>query len=229
MASHAAVDNVFLLPELLEQILLQVPIKDVLVYQRVCGQWQAVIASSIRLQRALFFAPDWTRGARTCDTLREEDDRPEPKPQNNRLLLKAFPGYYPTIAHTPSHSPTPLPGHGDAGDPDEHARLPRGRRESQSPGRWSWDVNVAFPADHAPAASAAVLYERASWRRMLLSQPPCTSLHLVRRWQKAPRPAIVRANGITMGDLSDQAAEGKMVWNEVYVSSDRDWHFEGSV
>lgn len=53
----------FNVPELLEAILLGLPIKDILVNsQRVCKQWHATIQSSPQLQKAPFFQPlDTTR------------------------------------------------------------------------------------------------------------------------------------------------------------------------
>lgn len=44
-------------PELLEMILLQLPVVDILLAQRVNKTWQATIANSPKLQRALFFRP----------------------------------------------------------------------------------------------------------------------------------------------------------------------------
>ena len=44
-------------PELVEMILLQLPVKDVLLAQRVDRTWQGVITGSPKLQQALFFRP----------------------------------------------------------------------------------------------------------------------------------------------------------------------------
>jgi hypothetical protein len=69
---------------------------------------------------------------------------------------------------------------------------------------------------------------------MFLSQPPCKSLYLVRRWQRSLRPAMMREAGITMGDFFEEVTtdgpgvQGKK-WHQSYISSDRDWHFEGNV
>ena len=109
-----------------------------------------------------------------------------------------------------------------------------GRRRSE---HWSWDVCISFPADaHAwppPNIHPAVLYPEASWRRMFLSQPPCTSLHLVRRWQRSPHAAMVGEEGIRMGGFVEEATreeDGKGGWwHRSFVSSDRDWHFEGNI
>lgn len=44
--------------ELLEMILLKLPLRDVLLAQLVCKTWRADITASIDLQRALFFEPE---------------------------------------------------------------------------------------------------------------------------------------------------------------------------
>lgn len=55
---HPAVRRVLLIPELLELILLHLPLQDVLVIaQRVSRGWKAAIDSSPALQEALFFRP----------------------------------------------------------------------------------------------------------------------------------------------------------------------------
>lgn len=44
--------------------------------------------------------------------------------------------------------------------------------------------------------------------------------------------AIEREQGITMGDFVfevTKGAAGSGNWNQRFVGSDRDWHFEGSV
>jgi hypothetical protein len=53
-----AVGEVFGTPELLEMILLGLPIRHILASaERVCRSWKATIDGSIKLQRALFFQP----------------------------------------------------------------------------------------------------------------------------------------------------------------------------
>ncbi|KAK4894468.1 hypothetical protein LTR27_007354 [Elasticomyces elasticus] len=53
----AAAQQVLDLPELLESILLSLPMRDLLLAQRVSKTFQQVIVSSPHVQRALFFAP----------------------------------------------------------------------------------------------------------------------------------------------------------------------------
>lgn len=92
--------------ELLESILYELPTRDLLLAQRVNKQWQAVVGSSKKLQRALFFAPvsgpplevdgiddgeywltSWTRGGVKTDC----------KPLQNPLLGTLFRGFGRTV------------------------------------------------------------------------------------------------------------------------------------
>lgn len=49
--------QVLLTTELLEEILLRVPPRDVLLLQRVCAVWKDVVEGSKKLQKMLFFLP----------------------------------------------------------------------------------------------------------------------------------------------------------------------------
>jgi len=49
--------SVFEIPELLETILLELPLKDLLLSQRVCTTWRSLAISSIHIRRALFLEP----------------------------------------------------------------------------------------------------------------------------------------------------------------------------
>ncbi|KAK5744950.1 hypothetical protein LTR17_001701 [Elasticomyces elasticus] len=51
-----ATDNVLNLPELFENILLQLPTRDLLFAQKVCKIWKLTIDASPSVQKALFFA-----------------------------------------------------------------------------------------------------------------------------------------------------------------------------
>lgn len=50
--------HLFHIPELLEAILIELPVKDLLLGQRVCKTWRGAIETSSRLQKALFFVPE---------------------------------------------------------------------------------------------------------------------------------------------------------------------------
>lgn len=212
-ASH----QVFHVPELLELILLQLSQKDILLSQRTSRSFRHTVLGSPRLQKALFFTPEWNFAGRVLNAY-THNNQPGRKPENNRLLLRAFPGCYPTVTLVIEHD-----------DPTTHD-IAIGRRGSE---HWSWEVCISFPADKTPNTKPAVLYPEASWRRMFLSQPPCTSLHLMRRWQRSLNPAMVREGGIRMGEFVDEATKTTgnrhTNWHNSYISSDRDWHFQGNV
>ncbi|TKA41779.1 hypothetical protein B0A54_08205 [Friedmanniomyces endolithicus] len=208
--------QVLQLPELLELVLLHLSQKDLLLSQRVSPTFRTTITHSPTLQRALFLAPDWNLERAGPFDLHPPTHYPGHKPANNRLLLRAFPGNYPTVSLViVNDSPTP-------------AEFATGRRGSE---HWSWDVCVSFPADQLPRCVPAVSYPEASWRRMYLCQPPCADLYLSRRYQRSARPAMVREGGITMGELFEVAvgARERGSWHPSFVSSDRDWHFEGTI
>ncbi|KAK5698016.1 hypothetical protein LTR97_006976 [Elasticomyces elasticus] len=72
--------DVFAIVELLERILLQLPLIDLLLSQRVCKRWHAIIVSSSKIQKALFLtagtrydAIPFAKGAQThcCPSARE--------------------------------------------------------------------------------------------------------------------------------------------------------------
>lgn len=74
--------------ELLERILLELPMVDILLVQRVCRRWKAVIQDSLPLQRALFLAP--------LDPLRFDSDEFSYQLTFNPLLQSR--GFFPSWA-----------------------------------------------------------------------------------------------------------------------------------
>lgn len=66
---RSVTEAVFLTTELLENILRHLPMKDLLLVQRVCRKWRAVITSNKELQQALYFIP-------IEPTFRWKDERP---------------------------------------------------------------------------------------------------------------------------------------------------------
>src|SRR5207253_420563 len=66
------------IPELLEAILFRLPIRDLLLAQRVSRQWRDIISNSLSLQQALFFRPATA----------------SPVYQFNELLAEVFPPWF---------------------------------------------------------------------------------------------------------------------------------------
>ncbi|KAF2770613.1 hypothetical protein EJ03DRAFT_326239 [Teratosphaeria nubilosa] len=218
--AESSINQVFRLPELLELILLNLPQRDILLCQRTSRNFRQTVEGSIRLQRALFFAPDWNLRGRSNDPYAATNRSDRRKPENNRILRRAFDANYPTVTlHIENHAPIP-------------SESAIGKRGSE---RWTWDVCISFPAgDKTPTHRPAVDYPEASWRRMYISQPPPQTLHLVRRWQKSLNAAIECEEGITMGGFYEccRAQNLKKTtdsWHESYVGSDGDWHMEGNI
>jgi len=211
----SAASRVLRLPELLEIILLHLPQREILLAQRTSRNFRDAVVNSIRLQRALFLVPDYELNGLVSDAY-SATSRVGERPRNNRLLLRAFPANYPTVSLVIMN------------DQPTASDLAVGRRGSE---HRSWDVSISLPADGISFCSPAMSYSEASWRKMLLCQPPCPTLHLARRHQKSTRPAMTRAGGITMGDLFEETicAKEKAQWHQSYISSDGDWHFEGNI
>lgn len=202
------ITRVFAIPELLEMILQHLPPKDLLLSQRTCRDFHATTQGSIRLRRKLFLEPDWNLEGRVFDAYKP-GNKPGRKPDNNRLLLRAFPGCYPTITLVILRDGISASG--------QTTFSAGGRREE-----WSWDVCMSFPADRLPEIQPAVTYPEASWRQMFLSQPPCKSLYLVRRWQRGRHPAITREFGVRMGDFFEEVTKEdpgceERKWHESYI------------
>jgi hypothetical protein len=102
----SAQESVLALPELLESILLHLPLKDLLFAQKVSRQWQTVIATSPPIQQALFFAPGQVKDAAVDATTIQAEDFPEdcafppgkvainPLLCNRRELGRPIPSFY---------------------------------------------------------------------------------------------------------------------------------------
>lgn len=149
------------------------------------------------------------------------------------MLRKVLGGVYPTMTLkmvTPVSEDNLVDSASEL-DPEIAPKQPDKDAE-QHVGHFAWDISLSFPADNlptSPTSSPAIHYEKASWRRMYLSQPPATALHLCRRWQRAANPAIQCDDGITMDAFVEKATKAKDVCNELFIGSDRDWHFEGPI
>ena len=202
----SAAERVFGTVELLESILTHLSSRDLLLSQRTVRSFRDTIQGSVILRRKLFLEPDWKledRLFRTHESSKRSVNRPGCRPENNRLLLRAFPGCYPTITLViMSDSSGAQAGVETSVVPDAETTSKNAGKE-----KWSWDVSMSFPAYGRPLIPEAVDYPEASWRKMYLCQPPCPELYLVRRWQRGLKPAIVREGGIKMGDFFEEATK----------------------
>lgn len=231
MTGECAVQTALVIPELLEIILDGLSSVDLLLCQRTCRQWRAVVSTSPRLQQRLFLRADWT--------LEGKSNKPGDRPLNNLMLRAVLDGMHPCMTLTYVQAPCV------ADDLADILRAEDGTSTVRS--LWAWNVCVSVPAENMGNASPtvnkrAIDYEYASWRNMFLSQPPATLLHLCKRYQRSRLPALENKDGIRMGKVMARAAavhdqgereqiggEVQSIWNRAYIGSDRDWHLEGPI
>ncbi|KAF2469083.1 uncharacterized protein BDR25DRAFT_304620 [Lindgomyces ingoldianus] len=167
--ARKAVLSVF---ELIEQILLQLPMYDLLMAQSVCTRWRTVILSSSRIQRDLYFLP------------REVPSNASPadlKP--NPVLAAAF---------------------------EEVFEISK-RRGLYHIWQRDFTVRKAFCMEillHSTMDSwtEEVKYKEASWRRMLMTQPPVSSvavtdLRVAPDYDDCFAEWVDIEEGVRMGDL----------------------------
>lgn len=171
--STLATSTVLNIPELLEAILLGTDIRILLVSaQRVCKQWTAVILSSSRLQKKLFFAGDES-SAKTC----------------NPLLEWCFPFCFDSQTRFPGRSIFWISGsHGVA----------------TQPLRWLTGEEVCFLLLNKEAFSRP----EASWRRMLIQQPPVRHIQQIftQLYHEDPQGQYIRIDtylGVRMAAMLD--------------------------
>lgn len=147
------------IPELAELIFQHLPLRDLLLAQRVCRTFHATIHASPTLQQCLFFAPKKRRYPRHPQNRASSSSNPSRQRKNddedeawetNPLLAAAFPPWF-------------------------QLRYVRSR--------WDWPQASSF-ANELPWAGdgervRAFMRPEASWRRMLVTQPPLRDVQLL--------------------------------------------------
>lgn len=142
---YSAALRVFMVPELLEQILLRCTLTDLLInIPRVCTHFKATIENSIKLQRPLFFQP-------VTDTVLYE------------MAFSHAPGYYTKPSDTKLCEPWPHP-------------------VVENP--FLLELSNDFLIQFGDDLRKREVIERpeASWRRMLVTQPPLQFVRLHTQW-----------------------------------------------
>ncbi|KAI1190618.1 hypothetical protein F5B17DRAFT_385892 [Nemania serpens] len=204
-------ETVFAIPELLEAILLQLDITSLLVSaSRVNKMWNHLIETSPAIQQALFFQPvqdhcsarssqqNSTATTTWCQWTRDQ-------PTVNPLLVKKFGKYF------------------DSGE--DYGRI---YRCCDAFHKLPWEENRGIDLETTLEMQRVITSQKrdcsrftrrgASWRRMLVSQPPPTQLGAL--WQEADRTSAIKpvqtalkalimpgtsmhSTGIQMGHLYD--------------------------
>ncbi|KAL1640921.1 hypothetical protein SLS58_006537 [Diplodia intermedia] len=174
--------------ELLVLILAALPIKDLLLAQRVCRRFAALIQTSPALQQALFFRPLPASATRTPAAAPAAPLRSYPSGllvtetwERNPLLASAFAPWFDRQAPGSVYSP-----------PFYHP--------------------CAFETLPLNDSRDAYLRPEASWRRMLVTQPPAPALGLA-QYTHGPNgdsladATLAMPGGVTMGVLYDAASQ----------------------
>ncbi|OJD36369.1 f-box domain protein [Diplodia corticola] len=147
------------IPELAELVFQHLPPRDLLLAQRVCRTFHATIRSSPALQQRLFFSPAKRSTKRPCKLprrRRDDDDDEDGEEEEeeawelNPLLAAAFPPWF---------------------------------RPRYVKSRWDWPMARSF-AEDLPWADderrvRAFMRPHASWRRMLVTQPPLRDVQML--------------------------------------------------
>lgn len=196
-----AASTVFNIFELLEQILLHLPCRDIMSVQNVSKQWKSVFAASTVLQTGCFLRPIaaplaftgvWLVGAggdrmrQAAQSWRENG----PAPSQTIIIDAPASDVTPTAAlryHTGSgiHVLNPL------------AELMMRQR------------HMSYPARYTSALQSKQKAKPTSeWKKMYLTQPPTSTVHVRRTYGSSsgsyidpPAEIIKNADGVTAGDL----------------------------
>ncbi|KAI0156102.1 hypothetical protein BJ166DRAFT_532155 [Pestalotiopsis sp. NC0098] len=166
---HRQAPDVWSIPEVAENILAHLSMKDLLLAQRVSSGWKELIARSPVLQECLFFRP------RQSEANRDMSSDAIPARELNPLLVEHMPMWFSTSQNKHYQSVRDAP----------------------------WAESVA---------RLVFLRRDASWRRMLLAQPPFTVFESVqsvhtRIGDKLSVGCIEQPDGVRMGLAYDKATE----------------------
>ena len=161
--------KVFAIPELFETILLQLPVRDLLLAQRVSKEWQDMITTSVQIQQALFFK------AKPSKTL-AANERPELNPFLETLLNQMED--HPRLLGIEMHADCTRGVKYDRMFVDE---------DTYDDGPLRGDYSLP-PCDHAFHLHVEIctterdiypeIPPKGSWRYMLATNPPCP-LHFI--------------------------------------------------
>lgn len=225
--SIVTASTVNLSPELLEAILLNLSMQDILVNaNRVNRTWNAAIKASPTLQQYLFFAP-------AVQPLANES-----KWLKNPLLSEKFLAWFNDIRATERYFI-------DVG-PDADAQIVFYYSDHTGPYRKYnfWTIDGICNKTDVGVRSETYFRPEASWRHMLVMQPPINCLKILRaksvrkRWAKE-RETIDAAQegGLRMGYLYDNTIDYicefygffGLQWNMFQIEEDKEAEEDGGM
>ena len=195
--SRSAAQHVFQTVELLEKKLLNLPADNLLTLQLTCTHWQEVMASSVVIQRSLYFSLP-TRGPVDPDIL---------------LAIRTKQTSTALTVETETNTTPPATMEFDA-NPfltkhfrcwslrwDEDIKMTLLRMDYRTRKRFG---NCSMEAEdnlYKHLGEPCFLRPEASWRKMFITQPPLRWIG-VRAWNSISI-RVENEQGVTMGDVSD--------------------------
>lgn len=198
-------------PELVENMLLQLPLRKILLVQQVCKTWKDVIETSPQIQKALFFRPSADIQLRLVETRGVY-----PLPCRKHMDCPSYTG----DGHKPTDDESGFTRWAQSLSDESLYRIlvnPFLRSCASEPGghRYIRREDHRFDRD---------VYERpeASWRKMLLTQPPLAEAIVRSCGDETMHWHILQAKknpkGLTLGDARSHARKFghglRRIWGE---------------
>ncbi|KAF2163876.1 hypothetical protein M409DRAFT_25652 [Zasmidium cellare ATCC 36951] len=206
MSTPSATSTALITYELLERILLHTPIHTLFTTRRVSKTWLSLLNRSLPLQQAMFLVPSAPAISPTESTYNDHSGR-------TRTIYPSQP-----LQLNPS------------GDIIGLVNQPAGRGH-RAPlvtfGLSDQNLFLEFEIEGIPIYDEKLLAEEASWRGMLVTQPPITAVHfrLIRRDPRRGVMTIFNPKGVTFGDLQDMSGEFKRGFER--PGEDKEVRYEG--
>jgi len=186
--AQSSAHRVLLVTELLEMILLQLPMEDIILSQMVCTYWRDAIAGSRPLQRIACFVDARTEAIDTKLT---------------EAAVSIAGG--PTEAEFESRLIWPL------------GKILQSHRNPVSQKLGGWELmwtSAHYPTQrlvlvlHPNTIYPKLMRSEASWRKMLFTHPPLPWVYVIKEYGSSGPVKVQNENGVTLGEVMDSLA-----WN----------------
>lgn len=192
--------------ELLEQILLYLDIHSLFVLRGVSKTWLSILSRSIPLQERMFIMPSDPPVKPIESTYNYYSGR-------TRAIYKPHPVQLNPCGETAGLMNQPA-GRGH--------RIPL-----VTFGISDQNLFLQFEIKGIPIYDNKILYERASWRGMLITQPPITAVNFefIRRDPHGGAVTVFNPKGVTFGDLHEMSLKMAREF-ELQTGEDSELSFE---
>ncbi|OCK76905.1 hypothetical protein K432DRAFT_396045 [Lepidopterella palustris CBS 459.81] len=189
----SACDRVFRIIELLEHILIHLPPLDLLLSQRVCFQWHQLIKASASLQHALFLSPEPNHPCKAT----------VPFPSTKEYPRRGLVLFEIESSSDPRRHLNPLLAN--------HSDYEFAVHEFKNSQRFVGNILIFFTTRFHDTMRLS--RPDASWRRMFLTLPPPSKIHIIFNYSIGGLPkdetrTVENERGVSMGELADAVWAG---------------------